>query len=143
MHDLSALLILIVVTALVFDYINGFHDTANAIATVVSTRVLTPRAAIIMAACLNFLGALLFTDVAKTIAGGLVDKADGTQAVVLAAVLGAIVWNLVTWRYGIPSSSSHALIGGLLGAAVVHHGGFQTIIWEGPKLSGLKWKVLI
>src|SRR5437764_9313805 len=112
MHSVTLFIVIVVAVALLFDYINGFHDTANAIATVVSTRVLTPRTAIIMAACLNFIGALLFSEVAKTIAGGLVDKHDGTQGVVLAAVTGAIVWNLITWRFGIPSSSSHALIGG-------------------------------
>src|SRR5207237_8688403 len=122
MHDLSALLILIVVTALVFDYINGFHDTANAIATVVSTRVLAPRTAIIMAACLNFLGAFYSLKVAKTIATGLVDPHAATQTVVIAAIIGAIVWNIITWRFGIPSSSSHALIGGLCAAALVHRG---------------------
>lgn len=122
------LVILIVVCALAFDFINGFHDTANAIATVVSTRVLSPRTAILMAAGLNFLGALCFTKVAETIAKGLVTGA--TPHVILAAILGAIVWNLVTWYFGIPSSSSHALVGGLLGAAWVH-GGQQTILWKG------------
>ena len=120
MHSLDALIWLVVIFSLIFDYINGFHDTANAIATVVSTRVLTPRTAIIMAACLNFIGALISTEVAKTIAGGLVEKSAATEAVVLSAVIGAIVWNLITWKWGIPSSSSHALIGGLCGAAIVH-----------------------
>src|SRR2546421_11019849 len=101
MPDVSVLLIIVVVTALVFDYINGFHDTANAIATVVSTRVLTPRAAILMAAVLNFVGALVATKVAKTIAGGLVETKFATEGVVLAAVIGAIIWNLITWRFGI------------------------------------------
>lgn len=130
MPDVSILLVLTVVGALAFDYINGFHDTANAIATVVSTRVMAPRTAIIMAAVLNFVGALISTKVAKTIAGGLVNPTDATQAVVLAAVLGAIVWNLITWHYGIPSSSSHALIGGLCGAAFIHGGG-SVILWGG------------
>lgn len=137
MHDVSVILVLVIVFALAFDYINGFHDTANAIATVVSTRVLAPRAAILMAAGLNFVGALFSTSVAKTIAGGLVDAKDATQAVILAAVLGGIVWNLITWKYGIPSSSSHALIGGLCGAAAVH-GGLRAVIWK-----GLEHKVLI
>src|ERR1041384_7274098 len=113
MPELSLLLGTIIFFALAFDYINGFHDPANAIATVVSTRVLTPRNAIIMAATLNFAGALVSVKVAKTIASGLVDPKMATQAVVLAAIMGAIVWNLVTWRLGIPSSSSHALVGGL------------------------------
>jgi PiT family inorganic phosphate transporter len=122
------LVILIVICALAFDFINGFHDTANAIATVVSTRVLSPRAAILMAAGLNLVGALCFTKVAETIAKGLVTGA--TLHVILAAILGAIVWNLATWYFGIPSSSSHALVGGLLGAAWVH-GGQKTILWKG------------
>lgn len=130
MHDTPVIVILVVVFALGFDYINGFHDTANAIATVVSTRVLAPRTAILMAACMNFVGAFYSTTVAKTIAGGLVKAADATMAVILAAVIGAIVWNLITWRFGIPSSSSHALIGGLCGAAVVH-GGLSVVIWTG------------
>ena len=257
MHSVSLLVILIVVFALAFDYINGFHDTANAIATVVSTRVLTPRTAIIMAACLNFVGALVSTQVAKTVASGLVDtarfqvsdlhqpasllaklkspsepvarylfdrlspasrellaqasgdappspslqsamvevlnqmlkdpalysaerfagvtlkpktleKAKGAdrlkpeelgtlnrallesvfshelasnqqvfQVVILAAVLGAIVWNLITWKFGIPSSSSHALIGGLCGASIIHSG-LQSVLW-----GGILHKVLI
>jgi PiT family inorganic phosphate transporter len=127
---LNILIILVVFFALLFDYINGFHDTANAIATVVSTRVLTPRVAILMAAGLNFLGALYSTTVAKTIAKGLVEPRDATQAVVLAALVGAIVWNLITWHYGIPSSSSHALIGGLVGAAMAHAGS-MAVIWQG------------
>lgn len=122
------LVTMIVVCALAFDFINGFHDTANAIATVVSTRVLSPRAAILMAAGLNLLGALCFTKVAETIAKGLVTGA--TLQVILAAILGAIVWNLATWYFGIPSSSSHALVGGLVGAAWIH-GGHKTILWEG------------
>jgi len=137
MHSLDAFVIAIVVVALIFDYINGFHDTANAIATVVSTRVLAPRTAILMAAGLNFLGAIFSTSVAKTIAKGIVDPHDATQAVVLAAILGAITWNLVTWRFGIPSSSSHALIGGLCGAAIAH-GGIRTLLW-----SGIKEKVVV
>jgi inorganic phosphate transporter, PiT family len=124
------LMILIIVCALLFDFINGFHDTANAIATVVSTRVLSPRAAILMAASLNFIGALCFTKVAETIAKGLVTGA--TQHVILAAILGAIVWNLLTWYFGIPSSSSHALVGGLIGAAWVH-GGTASIQWHGVR----------
>jgi PiT family inorganic phosphate transporter len=143
MHDASVMIGLVVLFALAFDYINGFHDTANAIATVVSTRVLTPRNAILMAAVLNFAGALVSVKVAKTISSGLVDSHSATQAVVLAAIMGAIVWNIVTWRFGIPSSSSHALVGGLVGAAVAHSGTISSVIWEAPKLGGLKWKVLI
>lgn len=129
-QGITALLIVIVVCALIFDYINGFHDSANAIATVVSTRVLSPRVAIIMAAVLNFAGAFISTRVAQTVAKGLVHQHAATQEVILAAVLGAIAWNLITWRYGIPSSSSHALIGGLCGAALVR-AGVGAVIWKG------------
>lgn len=132
MPSFDAMLWLVVIGALAFDYINGFHDTANAIATVVSTRVLSPRNAIVMAAGLNLIGALVATHVAKTIAGGLVDdKAYSVQNyVVLGAILGAIVWNLITWKYGIPSSSSHALIGGLIGA-VIADAGLRPVKWAG------------
>ena len=112
----------LVALALVFDYINGMHDSANAIATVVSTRVLSPKQAIILAAALNFLGAFLSTAVAKTIGKGIIDPALVTNGIVVSALLAAIFWNLFTWYYGIPSSSSHALIGGLAGAAVAKAG---------------------
>ncbi|MCL2743895.1 MAG: inorganic phosphate transporter [Planctomycetaceae bacterium] len=131
------LLILVIAAALVFEYINGFHDAANAIATVVSTKVLSPRTAILYAAVLNFFGAFFGTHVAKTIGSGIVDKMAVSQEVILCALLGAIIWNLITWVFGIPSSSSHALIGGLLGAAVVHCGIGVVHI------SGLIWKVIV
>ncbi len=130
MPEIGLLLVLIVVFALAFDYINGFHDTANAIATVVSTRVLTPTQAIIMAAVLNFVGALVATKVAHTIASGIIDVHSASETVVLAAIIGGIVWNLVTWISGIPSSSSHALIGGLCGAGAAH-AGFHAVQWKG------------
>ncbi len=122
MSALFVVLVLVVVVALAFDYINGFHDTANAIATVVSTGVLPIRTAILLAAVLNFGGALLGTAVASTIGKGLIEPAAVTQVVVLSALLGAIFWNLFTWYFGIPSSSSHALVGGLCGAGVAHAG---------------------
>jgi len=112
----------IMALALAFDYVNGFHDTANAIATSVSTRALKPQWAIVMSAAANFGGALTGTAVAKTVGAGLISHQAEGQTVVAAALVGAIVWNLVTWRLGIPSSSSHALIGGLLGAAAVAAG---------------------
>src|SRR5215217_6280421 len=120
----SALLIIaaVVIIALAFDYINGMHDAANAIATVVSTRVLSPRTAILMAAALNFGGAFLSTAVANTIGKGIVDPAIVTNGIVAAALLGAIAWNLLTWYFGIPSSSSHALIGGVIGGVASYHG---------------------
>ncbi|MCU0656743.1 MAG: inorganic phosphate transporter [Polyangiaceae bacterium] len=122
MASLATLLILVIVAALVFDYINGFHDAANAIATVVSTGVLPIRTAVLLAGVLNFIGAVTGTAVAKTIATGFADPAIVTQTVVLAALLGASTWNLITWWFGIPSSSSHALIGGLAGAVVAQAG---------------------
>ncbi len=132
-----SLLIAVVVMAIVFDYINGFHDAANAIATVVSTGVLPIRTAVLIAAVLNFVGAMAGTAVAKTIASGFADPAQVTQGVVLAALIGASIWNLITWWFGIPSSSSHALIGGLAGA-VVAHAGFGAFKW-----AALVQKVLV
>ena len=117
-----SLLVAVIVAAVLFDFINGFHDAANAIATVVSTGVLPIRTAVFMAGAFNFVGALLGTAVAKTIATGFADPAIVTQSVVLSALLGATIWNLITWWKGIPSSSSHALIGGLAGAVVAHAG---------------------
>ncbi|GAC1466858.1 MAG: inorganic phosphate transporter [Desulfuromonadaceae bacterium] len=127
------MLCLVIVAALVFDYINGFHDTANAIATCVSTRALSVRSAIVMAATLNFAGAMISTKVAATIGKGIVDGSNITQMVVLAGIIGAIVWDLITWYYGLPSSSSHAIIGGIIGA-VFAHAGFSAIKWAGLKM---------
>ena len=127
--ELAAIIIVIVV-ALGFDYTNGFHDAANAIATSVSTRALTPRAALAMAAVMNLVGAFLGTEVASTVGSGIIDAPQGLPGlvVVLAALIGAIAWNLVTWYFGMPSSSSHALIGGLVGAALASAG---TVQWNG------------
>jgi len=116
------MLVLVVLLAIAFDYVNGFHDTANAIATSVATRALAPRYAILMATAFNFIGAFAGTAVANTIASGLVDDAAVTQVVIAAALIGAIAWNLITWQRGLPSSSSHALIGGLLGATIIAAG---------------------
>ena len=119
----DTLLIAVVVLALVFDYINGFHDTANAIATSVSTRALPPRFAVYMAACLNFAGAMYSTGVAKTIGSDIVTAASMVnEPIIIAAMVGAIFWNLLTWWLGIPSSSSHALIGGVMGAVIISKG---------------------
>lgn len=126
------MLCLVVVAALLFDYINGFHDTANAIATCISTRALSVRSAIIMAAVLNFAGAMISTKVATTIGKGIVDASNITQMVVLAGIVGAIIWNLITWYYGLPSSSSHAIIGGISGA-VIAHAGVSALKWAGLK----------
>jgi len=133
----TTVLIIIILLAVIFEYINGFHDSANAVATVVSTKALTPRRAIIYAAVLNLGGALLGTHVAKTIGGGIVDVSSVTQTVIACALIGAIIWNLFTWYFGIPSSSSHALIGGLMGAAMMHSG------YKVVKIDGLVEKVLI
>lgn len=130
MHDFL-LLAAVLILAVTFDFINGFHDTANAIATVVSTRVLTPFVAIFMAAGLNFLGALTGTAVAKTIGSGIVGSSV-SQEVVIAALVGAIIWNLITWYLGIPSSSSHALIGGLVGGGIAQTG-----------LNQVNWTILL
>ena len=135
MEDLT--LVAVVVTALFFDFTNGFHDTANSIATSVSTRALSPRLAVVSAAILNFAGAFVSFAVAATIAKGIVDPTVITLDVVLAGLVGAITWNLVTWYFGLPSSSSHALIGGTLGSAVAASG-FDVVQWE-----GLVEKVLI
>lgn len=117
------LLYAVVIFALAFDYINGFHDTANAIATSVSTRALAPQHAVMLAASLNFLGALMSTGVAKTIGGDIVKSAQMVdQPVIIAALVGAIFWNLLTWLLGIPSSSSHALVGGVMGAVIAGRG---------------------
>lgn len=124
-----SLLICVIITAIIFDYINGFHDAANAIATVVSTGVLPIRTAVIIAGLLNFAGAISGTAVAKTIASGFADPAIVTQTIVLSALIGACIWNIITWWYGIPSSSSHALIGGLAGA-VVAKAGVAAFKWQ-------------
>ena len=118
-----AVVILVIVVALVFDYINGFHDAANSIATVVSTRVLSPGQAVVWAAFFNFIAAFVFgTAVAKTVGSGMVDIAVVTTGVILAGLTGAIIWDLITWYYGLPTSSSHALIGGYAGAAIAKVG---------------------
>jgi inorganic phosphate transporter, PiT family len=130
-------LVAVVAVALFFDFTNGFHDTANSIATSVSTRALSPRAAVISAAILNFLGAFVSFEVAATIATGIVDQEIITLDIVLAGLVGAITWNLITWYLGLPSSSSHALIGGMIGSAVAAEG-FDVVQW-----SGLREKVLI
>ena len=122
LEGVTLTLAVVIGLAIAFDYINGFHDTANAIATSVSTRALAPAWAIAMSAAANFLGALTGTAVAQTISGGIVDQGVESQAVIAAALVGAIAWTLLTWRLGIPSSSSHALIGGLLGASAISAG---------------------
>ncbi len=125
------LFLLVLLMALAFEYINGFHDAANAIATVVSTKVLTPRQAILLAAVFNLLGAFLGTAVATTIGRGIVDQHAVTMATVLAALMGAVIWNLLTWWLALPSSSSHALIGGLCGAALASsHGNWGVLKWS-------------
>lgn len=133
MEFLLLITVAIIIFSLLFDFINGFHDTANAVATAVSTRALTPRQAIFLAAIMNFIGALTFTGVASTITKEIVDPftLDNGLIVVLSAILAAIVWNLVTWFYGIPSSSSHALIGAIAGAAIASAGSVDVLHYQG------------
>ena len=147
-----ALVLAVILVALVFEFINGFHDTANSIATVVSTKVLTPRQAIVLAASTNLLGALWGTAVAKTISSGLIDSKLITMSsgIIVCALFGAILWNLITWWSGLPSSSSHALIGGLCGAALGASGNnWHVIVWSQPSpkhpwlSGGLLWKVIV
>jgi PiT family inorganic phosphate transporter len=133
------LLFTVILVALVFEYINGFHDTANSIATVVSTKVLTPRQAIVLAAVTNLVGALAGNAVAKTVSSGLVDAQFVTSTTLICALMGGIVWNLITWWFGLPSSSSHALIGGLCGATLATaHGDWGALIWAKTK-DGAPW----
>ena len=129
---------MVVVTALFFDFTNGFHDTANSIATSVSTHALSPRMAVISSAILNFIGAFFFFAVAATIATGIVDPEAITLKVVLAGLVGAITWNLITWYLGLPSSSSHALIGGIIGSSVAATGGFGVVNWDGAEGQGAR-----
>src|SRR5256714_8427691 len=126
----SILVWVVVVVALGFDFTNGFHDTANAVATSVSTRALSPRTAVFVSAVANLAGAFVTTAVAKTVGKGIIDTGLATEQTVLAALLGAIAWNLVTWWLGLPSSSTHALIGGLVGAALVQSGS-KGVQWHG------------
>ena len=135
MEDL--LLVVVILTALAFDFTNGFHDTANAVATSVSTRALTPRQAVTVAALANLAGAFVTTAVAKTVGQGIIDTGLATQQTILAALIGAISWNMFTWYLGLPSSSSHALFGGLIGAALVQSG------TAGVEWHGLLEKVVI
>src|SRR3954463_1169761 len=128
MDDL--LLVIVVAVALGFDFTNGFHDTANAVATSVSTRALSPRLAVLIASVANLAGAFVTTAVAKTVGKGIIDTGLATEKTVLAALIGAIIWNLITWRAGLPSSSSHALIGGLVGAAIAQSG-LKGVQWHG------------
>jgi PiT family inorganic phosphate transporter len=136
MHS-DLLIVLVVATALAFDFTNGFHDTANVVATSISTRALSPRVAVTLAALLNFAGAFISLKVAATIATGIVDAGDVTEHVVFAGLIGAIVWNLSTWYFALPSSSSHALIGGVVGAMLAAHG------TKAVQFDGLLGKVIV
>src|SRR5947199_10558857 len=120
--ELAVIVVVVIVTALAFDFTNGFHDTANAMATSIATGALKPRAAVLIAGVLNLVGAFLSVEVAKTISSGLVDEARITPTVIFAGLVGAVLWNLLTWLLGLPSSSSHALFGGLIGATWVAGG---------------------
>src|SRR5580658_2834729 len=124
------ILVLVVITALAFDFTNGFHDTGNAMATSIATGALPPRVAVAISGVLNLVGAFLSLAVAATIASGLVDTKIVTLTVVAAGLAGGIIWNLLTWLFGIPSSSSHALIGGVIGATIANAGG-HAVLWKG------------
>lgn len=145
------LVLVVVLTALVFEYINGFHDTANSIATVVATKVLTPTQAVALAASMNLIGALMGTAVAKTISEGILDAqvVEISSQLIICALAGGIVWNLITWFFGLPSSSSHALIGGLVGAGLAAASNdFDALIWSQQaevwtKSKGILWKVVV
>ncbi|MER5710998.1 MULTISPECIES: inorganic phosphate transporter [unclassified Streptomyces] len=137
MEHITLLLAIVVVTALVFDFTNGFHDTANAMATTISTGALKPKTAVAMSAVLNLVGAFLSVEVAKTISGGIINEEGIRTEVIFAALVGAILWNLLTWLLGLPSSSSHALFGGLIGAAVMSAG------WSAVNGPTIVTKVLI
>ena len=126
----DVLLVVVIVIGLAFDFTNGFHDTANYVATWVGTRAISPRMAVVVAAAANLAGAFVTTAVAKTVGKGIIDTGLATQTTVLAALLGAIAWNLLTWWFGLPSSSTHALIGGLVGAALVQSGS-AGVQWHG------------
>jgi PiT family inorganic phosphate transporter len=138
--ELTALIIVVGI-ALFFNYTNGFHDAANAIATSVSTRALTPRVALILAAVMNLVGAFLGTGVAKTVGSGIIDPPRDMHglAIVAAALIGATTWNLITWYYGLPTSSTHGLIGGLVGAALA---GSSHVLWSGVLNKVVLWMVL-
>lgn len=136
MHS-TALLVIVVVAALAFDFTNGFHDTANVVASAISTRALAPRTAVTLASLLNFAGAFISLQVAATIATGIIDPTRVTETIAFAGLIGAITWNLITWLYGLPSSSSHALIGGIIGAMLAAAGG------EGVKAAGVIGKVVV
>jgi PiT family inorganic phosphate transporter len=136
MHS-TLLLVLVVVAALAFDFTNGFHDTANVVAASISTRALSPRTAIALASVLNFVGAFISLKVAATIATGIINTGQVTETIAFAGLIGAITWNLITWLYGLPSSSSHALIGGIVGAMLAAAGG------SGVNFEGLIGKVII
>src|ERR671933_554412 len=136
MHN-DLILVIVVATALAFDYTNGFHDTANAVATMVSTRAMAPRVAVLYAAILNFAGAFISLKVAATVAKDFVDPGAVTPEVIFGGLIGAIIWNLATWYFGLPSSSSHALIGGVIGAVLAAEG------TSGVFFDGLLEKVII
>jgi PiT family inorganic phosphate transporter len=132
-NEADVVLVIVIATALAFDFTNGFHDTANVVATSISTRAMSPRLAVLMASLLNFAGAFISREVAATVATGIVDAAQVTSLIVFAGLIGAIAWNLITWYFGLPSSSSHALIGGVVGAMIAAVG-FSAV--DGESLVG-------
>lgn len=138
MHNTLVLTFAIIIIALIFDFINGFHDSANAIACSVSTRVLTLKQAVVMSATMNFVGAFTSVKVAETIGNGIIDPSHVVPEIIITALIGAIIWNLITWYFGMPSSSSHALVGGLIGSAIVTSHSLTIVNW-----STFFWKVVL
>lgn len=145
MPELQASILIVLLLAVIFDFLNGFHDAANAIATSVSTRVLSPRQAILMAAVLNMLGALTGTAVAKTVGSGIIDPAAVTQLTIISALVAAIIWNIITWLLALPTSSSHALIAAIIGSGVAATGKYSVLKWDGIEkvFSGLVFSPLV
>ena len=142
MHSTLAITILIVIAVLIFDFINGFHDTATAVATSITTRALTPKTAIIICSIFNFMGAFTGTAVAKTVGENIVSNKSIAQWVILGVLISAIIWNLITWYFGIPSSSSHALIGALVGGGIAYNGSINVVNWYNLFHSVVLWLFL-
>ena len=142
MHSTLVITILIVIAVLIFDFINGFHDTATAVATSITTRALTPKTAIIICSIFNFAGAFTGTAVAKTVGENIVSNKSIAQWVILGVLISAIIWNLITWYFGIPSSSSHALIGALVGGGIAYNGSIDAVNWYNLFHSVVLWLFL-
>lgn len=142
MHSTTIITVVIVILAVTFDFINGFHDTATAVATTITTRALSPKVAIILCAIFNFIGAFLGTAVAKTVGDNIIDHKFMPQWVIIGVLISCVIWNLVTWYFGIPSSSSHALIGSLIGGGIAYNGTIKVIQWENVFSDVILWLIV-